>query len=353
MPNRIDEIFFEKHRVNRSTLEKLSKDEVDDLRRIALERPDNPNRVRALGFLVQLEDSETRDAIRRILANPDENGDVRAAAAALVTRIGSDADSALIEGLRYAPEPFVRRRIAASLGEIGSRRAGEALRELARDDDRGVRTQAEFSLSLLAAREGIDGFRLPIPSRDDILQPQPDDACPFTVHRASLGETARVLDSLGQRTFGLSVTREGVYAIACERDHMMLAFDERFARDDVVKWVMSRPNLVALVAAPAPDEDAYAVQWLVFAWPENRERLHLAVHRTSGQQVLYGVATVEVRAINFSLESLRGPGRLAIRLRGWCSDGKLEVHEAVAARRREPAMVPQPFELRGGPRPSD
>jgi hypothetical protein len=347
MPNRIDEILFERHAVDRSTLASLSKDEVEELRRIALQRRDSVNRVRALGFLVRLSDPAADEAVRKILADSAESPDLRAAAAALAARFGKGAETWLVESLRYSAEAVVRLRIAASLGEIGSRHSADALRELAKDNDAGVRSQAEFSLSVLAAREGIEGFALPVPAKDQILEPRADDASAFTVRRASLRATAQVLESLGKRTFDMHLERDNLYAIACERAHMILGFDKQLMSTGVADWVASRPRLVGLACALAPVEDTYSVQWLIFSWPSQRGHVHLAAHRPSGQQILYGSATLEARALSFMLDSLRGPGRLAIRLRGLLVDGGLEVHEAVAARRRELGLVPRALELPG------
>lgn len=347
MPNRIDELFFEKHRVERATLENLDKEEVEELRRIALDRPDNPNRVRALGFLTQLEDRAALDAARRILTNAEENADVRAAAASLAARFGSDAEPALLESIAHSRESLVRRRIAASLGESGGRKGIEALRELANDDDESVRSQAEFSMSVLAARDGLDEMRLPIPARDDILEPRPGAAQPFTVDRASLDEATRVLQALERRTFGVAVSRDGVFAVSCERDQMMIAVDERLSRPDFTERVASRPSIPALVLAPAPDDDTYSVRWIVFSWPATAERFHLAVHRPSGQQILFGEAFIEARSVAFVLESVRGSGRLAIRFTGRLIEDRIEVREAIASRLREPANVPRAFQLPG------
>jgi len=347
MPNRIDELFYEKHRVDRATLENLDREEVEELRRIAMERPDNPNRVRALGFLAQLDHPATADALRRILTNPEESADVRAAAAALAAQFGPDAETTLLEAASHARESFVRRRIAASLGEAGGPMSVEALRELANDDDDGVRAQAEFSLSLLAAREGLDDFRLPVPSRDDILEPRPDASQPFTLDRASLDETTSVLQSLGRRTFGVAVARDAVYVVSCERNQMMIVLDDRLNHPDYLERLASRPSMLALVLSRAPDDGTYAVRWLVLAWPESPERFHLAVHRPSGQQVMYGEAVVEARALGFQLASVRGPGQLAIRLSGRLADGRIEVRDAIAARTRESGNTPRAFHLPG------
>lgn len=347
MPNRIDELFFEKHRVERATLENLDKDEVEELRRIALERPDNPNRIRALGFLTQLEDRAALDAVRRILTNAEESADMRAAAAAIATRFGSDAEPALLESIAHARESLVRRRIAASLGESGGRKAVEALRQLANDDDDSVRSQAEFSLSVLAARDGLDEVRLPIPSRDDILEPRSGAAQPFAVDRASLSEATRVLQALERRTFGVAVSRDSIFAVSCERDQMMIALDERLSRPDFTERVASKPSIPALVLSPAPDDDTYSVRWIVFSWPATAERFHLAVHRPSGQQILFGEAFIEARSVAFVLESVRGSGRLAIRFTGRLVEDRIEVREAIASRLRQPADAPRAFRLPG------
>lgn len=53
------------------------------------------------------------------------------------------------------------------------------------------------------------------------------------------------------------------------------------------------------------------------------------------------------------LEVFGGPGRLAVRLRAWFSPGGFEIYEAIAARRRQPAAMPQPFEFPPAPRSPD
>lgn len=341
MPNRVQELFLEKHTLGAATLEVLSPDELESLYRIAVEGGGDPNRLRAMRLLVDAGDSKVSHVLQTVLTNRDEAPHVRAAAAAMAARLGVQSEGILMRALEANPEPRVRVRIASALGQIGTPASANSLARLIDDSNEAVRGTARFARSIVAAREGTEGFELPVPSKYDLLEVRRDDASLFTLARAPLSTIGPVFAALGREPYRVSLERDLSFLIACGTSHMVLLLTR--GMNDPGEMLGSRPNLIGLVAMKAPDDGSYAVQWLIFSWPENPREVNLAVHRTDGRQVFFGAASPGTNAAEFWLQSLRGPGQVPVRLAGRFSNGSFDMTEAVSARRREPGLVP--FEI--------
>jgi hypothetical protein len=344
MAKRIDEILHDEHGIDPRVLQALTPDDLQRLGTAALDREEQ-HRVRALDALVTAGAPEAGDILARILRARREDAAIRAAAAAQLGRMpGAETERVLLKVLPTATEPTLRIEIAAALAKIGGPESVDALGKLVEASDGATRRQAGFARSLIAYRHGIAGFELPAPQADEILELDRERAIPFTISRAPLRETVIAFASIAQVTYGVRLSRELAYSIECGPERMLLAFDAELFGQDVTKAARARPLLIGLLAQWAPADGTYSVRWLVLSAPEDRSRVQLSVHRPSGIRVLFGSAQLEGTSARFELRSVRGPGAVAVDIRGRLERTRVRFDEALSAEVRIARESPVPLE---------
>ncbi len=346
MPNRMHEILQDKHRPHRAVLEALTVADVEDLQRAALERG-GAYRVKAMDMLVAAHAPGAPGVLQDILRAPDEQPDVRAAAAYQLGRVrGPEAQQALIDAIGGIREPAIHIEIARALSMIGSPEAIEPLGRLAENSEGAVREQALFARSVIAYRHRIAGYELPVPDPEQVIRLERRGARRFSFSPAPIREVAVAFASLADETFGVRPMRELAFSIDCGGEHMLLALDEGLLREPLEEVLPTGPALLGIVARREPIEGSYAVNWLVFAWPSEGARINLAVHRPSGRQMFFGSAETVRGGGTFELRALHGPGVYAVAVEGRFTRSSVELTEALttdtATARRAPAAIEPP-----------
>jgi hypothetical protein len=348
MPDRLDVIFSRSHTLDQTTLEALEPTDLEELRSMALGRRDSPSRIRAMDALVASAFPEAPEVLGEVLGAPSEDVSLRAAAAAQLGRLAPpEAEDILLNNLPTATDLVLRVRIAEALAKAGSVHSIDMLQELAREDPEAtVRRQASFSSSIIAYRSGLSGYEIPVPSATEVLELDPDNSLAFTIGPASVEETRATLSSLGTDTYGLTLSDEVGYRIECGPTRMFLTLAADFVRRrrNVRGVGMKRYMLPGLIAQRSPVNGDMSVRMLLFSWPADDDHFHLAVHRTGGNQLLYGSGVTDGDAAEFELNSIRGRGNMAVLLRGRLQRSAVFFTDALSSPTIVEQAVPQEFQ---------
>jgi HEAT repeats len=343
MTNPLDEIFSRSHKLDRSTLEALTQRDLQELRSMTLGQKESPNRIRAMEALVKTGVPETSEVLDTVVKDTSADAYLRASAATQLGRIDQpEAEGVLLNQLPTVTEPVVRMKIVKALARIGSVASLDALARSAREDpDPTVRRQASFSCSVVAYRNGISGYELPVPTSSEILKLDPSSALAVTFGRASAEETQAALASLGDDTYGLTLSNEEGYRIECGALRMLLALDADLVRDGITALTEKGTMLLGLVAQRSSIDGSFSTRLLAFAWAETQDHFNLAVHRTGGQQLLFGSGVVDDGGVNFDLNAVGGTGSMAVLLRGRLQGTLISITEALSSRTTIAQKVPQ------------
>jgi hypothetical protein len=321
---RIDEVFWSKHRLDDRAVAALSPEEVARIESIVRGRQENPNRVRAFDVLAAARGEAAVGALADAARDDSADPSVRAAAVGHLGRIGGqDAEGILLGLIGEARDPGLRIRVAQALAKAGTPDALPAFDELIAGSEPRVRQRAEFARSVLAYRHGVGGYELPLPSDDD-LTPYPQlDGLPVRSSRASLQEVAAALSDLRRDGYGLELARDAVHGIDCGESRLVLAMDE-VASKAFLSARDSRPRLLGLIAQQSPEDGSYATRWLVFTTPAKGET-RLSVHRQTGEQVLFGSAVGSRSEARFHLSSVVAVGNPSATVEGDFQGGRLSL----------------------------
>jgi hypothetical protein len=327
---RTDEIFWSKHRLDDRLVAALTDEEIERIEAIAQGRVDSPNRVRALDVLAAARGAEAVGALTDTARDESLDSTLRSAAVIHLGRIGGpQAEKVLIGLARETRDPSVRMRVAQALAKTGSPDALTAFDALVEDEEPRVRRRAAFARSVLAYRHGIAGFELPAPAYGDLIAFPHSHGLPVRSERAPLEEAARALHDLRRDSYGLQLARDDAYAIDCGPTRMLLAL-EAHTLQTASSAFGDRPRLLGLVAERSPEDGSYSVKWLVFSTPaEGGARL--AVHRQTGEQVLYGSVDGGSGSGRFELRSVAAIGNPAATVAGEFGDGRFSLSGTSAA----------------------
>jgi HEAT repeat protein len=325
-----DEIFWGKHRLDERAVAALSQDEIARVEEIARGRVASDFRVKALEVLAAARGAEAVGALVDTALDGSLDSALRAAAVVQLGRKGgAEAEGALVRLVEGEEDVSVRLRAAQALAKIGSPEALKPLGALADAADPSVARRAAFARSVLAYRQGLAGFELPRPGNDDLVPPPQHEVAAVESAPASLHEAAAALDDLRQDSYGLRLVREQSYAVDCGLVRLLLALDADAVRD-MSASAEPRPRLLGLVAERSPEDGSFSVRWLVFSTPAERG-LDLAVHRQTGEHVLFGPAVPSRGVVRFELGAVAAVGNPAVQVSGELRRGRLTLAGTSAA----------------------
>lgn len=342
MADRIEQILMAEHGLAPGVASGLRADDLRQLRAAALDRR-QPYRGRAMEALVAAGDQRAAKLLQDVLLSADEDPDVRAAAAGHLGRLGTGTERALATALGDAP-PQAQFRIADALARVGGRKALPALESLEREAEGQLREQAAFARTVIAHRHGLSGHEPPVPPAKRLLKVPRDRSVRITVAETPPDERARALASLGPKPYGLSVAPDLAPLLECAGEHLLPVL-ARKVQSPEVEAMRTRPMLAGLVALRAQVDGSYSVRWLVLSWPGDGA-IHVALHRPSGRQVLYGEATEEGGGLAFTLRSVKGRGQVPVEISGRVERG-LDITKgrtgSVTAESQSPAPLEPPL----------
>jgi hypothetical protein len=274
------------------------------------------HRAEAMALLVSTRAAGTVDALRRVIYNEEEDIALRAAAVRQMARVGHGAEGDLINVARQLSEPELLAEVVRGMALVGSPQTLAVLDEVSDKLKGDLREQVRFSQAVVAARARVEGYELPVPRDGELELPDPDHALALVIE--PIGE-AQLAAGRRRRieTYGTDPDWDGgVHIQAGPQDMVMLL--ERGLRDhDLVALAQKVPVLYGLIAQRVAPDGPYATRWLILSWPGTESHFHLALHRPTGEQDLYGYARVAGDEARFAMATVRGSGVVPTELTGW------------------------------------
>lgn len=346
MLDRIRQLFYGSHSIDRRAVKECSPDEIDRLRAIVRGEEASQHRARAFAALTATGAEDVPEILAEVLDREDEDVAFRSVAATQLGRYGGpEAERFLVRSLPGARHLVLRTKIAAALGRAGTRNSLGALERLARGNyEAPVRRQSAFALALIAHREGIRGHEVAPPADSEFLQP-PREMIPFAIRRADSGEVQTVKDSLARNTYGINLAEEVAFRFKCGRTQHLLALNSEHVRGDFTGVAVERPILFGLVAQRAPEDGSYSVARLVLAGPAARGQIYIAVYRTDGTLVHFGRGWAVGEAGEFGLTSVNARGNVALEVHGTFRGSELVFTETRVAADVNVPSTPERLEL--------
>ena len=334
MITRVQRVLDSKHLIGRAVVSRLSAGDIRRIRAMAAGQVESPNRMHAIATLGRLGTKEARAVLAGLLANPREDMGVRISAALQLTRSGDAvAESALIKALRKAKEPVLAIKLIQSLARVGEAGSLGVLRKFAESRDKIIADQARFAVSIVSYRLGRSGAFLPVPGANRMKRiPKGASPVELSLKPAAAAQAKAVLSAIEGDAFGLRLSVDGAQRMRCGRNDLFLLFGQELARRPFATVLPGRPRLAGLIVKKAEVEDSYSVYRLVFTWPAPRGKLHIAVHRPDGRQMLYGMATTSERTLQFSLRSVAPESNALIEIAGEAQDTRLTFRALRAGR---------------------
>jgi hypothetical protein len=341
MPDRLDDIFQTSHHLAAETVAALTPEDLDRLRTIATEP--GPSRIPAMNALVAAGVPDIVGLLGEILNNSGEDPATRAASAMQLASTGrADAEDVLVGALPRASHVAVRARITSALARVGSPFCLPDLERARTDDEPAVSRLAAFAEHAVAYRNGLPGHDVPRPDPQDLLEIDGERAPEMVAGRAGAEEAGATLTSLRNDTFGLPLSRRTALRIECGPSRLVFTYSDDFLRRGVA-GPLRVPTLPGLVAQRATD-GSYASRLLLFAGPEDGESFHLALYRTDGHQVMYGLAYTDDVGAAFELRGvrLRSRSSLPALIRGRIQGFEFVLTAAASTRTVTGASAPTP-----------
>jgi hypothetical protein len=341
---RVAEILQTEHRVSQTRLGSLGAKDRAELRAIAGGARLPELRVKAMSVLAASRDPASSEVFRQALADPSAGPEIRAAGATWLSRVGGMAvEGALLDSLAIEEQPIVQHKLVAGLARVGTDASLRHLQTTIERTSPAVREHAEFARSVVAFRNHVPGFELPVLDAAARL-PASGALDPNVRMSTAQPEVAlRIVEQTLGDSFGVVADHDGMALLQCGRRQLATVMDQQLRGS--VQELLSRPAILGLVAVQAETDLSYATSLIILSWPDAAGALHVSVNRLTGRPMYAGEIKVDGDALRFTLDAVRGPGATETSVTGTLVRGRVEALEVVSGRTIE-RMRPTPMEDR-------
>jgi hypothetical protein len=271
--------------------------------------PGDPGQAQALAILARVDPATAVQAVQQALVEGAEVGLVPGA----ITAIAPSGPLALPVAATAASsaDPGVALAAWATLQQVADGSQMGVMELLSQQAPALVAEQAAFAQSVVAYREGLLGFELPVPDASALLDMDPDaDGAVIQSGPAGGEDFDRLMHLSSAELYMLTLSVETTLAIDCAGEHMLLAMDVQVLGGAPTRF-LDAPALAGLIAQLDPLADCYSVHGLAFTWPDGLGGFHVAVHEPNGEQAYFGTGGGQEVA-EVSLRSVLRPGAVPI-----------------------------------------
>jgi nucleotide-binding universal stress UspA family protein len=306
----------------------------------ALGVPANLSRTEALARLAASEDPNREDVLSRVLQDPGERAQLRAAAAVGLGHIATErSEQFLVQALYTAPTEILP-EVLGSLGRVGSPAALELIDEHKDSQADLIAAGAHFAGALITFRFGLSGHELHVPRTNELLLDPEGGERAMRIDTPSPGRTRSVLASLEHEPYGIDLATEGLTELRCGTDVHTVCVNRRFTAPGSAAALLERKWVLALAALQSRESEGHSVSFVVLASPSRRGKVDLLVPNCTGHAMLAGSAHVTGDRIAFSLRAIRRPGARGVFLDGTLGRGRLMLDRASVSVARQSAPLP-------------
>jgi HEAT repeats len=331
----LEDIFIAEHGLRNQALANLDATEVQTLKQIVLgEVPERSkgNRAKALSAITRLGVVEEK-MLGRIIANNEETTELRAAAAINLSFLPTEAAERELIASLTVTEDVVRHKAIKSLGRIGGETALVALGRVA-DEETG------FAKALISYRLGSDRFTLPFVAGADRQSQTWDNANAIAITQMNSAELADSLELLEDSFFGIEISKELGYKMACGRRTVLLLLNQQWANSDLLFELFNHNLLVGLFVQRSEETGTYSVQSLLLTSPLDSSMVNIAICRTDGEFIYSGRSSFLDGRMSFSVTDIERAGSLPLQVTGYLTDKQLMFQTAYSSRRRQNKKTP-------------
>ncbi len=298
-------------------------------------------RKKAVQLLQTVNFPEKIQDYQNLLENEDESSDIRYLAAIGLYKANTPEAVDILIRNSQTQNQNVLAAIMKGLGRIGDQRALSAIMRVANRAG-GAASQAEFAAGLISHRFGLVGNDLRIPVASEYLPPPRGTTSQIRVAAPPETEVEIYLRSLVSQPFGIEHDLNHLYQFQCERNRLMLAFNQAFTNSDAIQALQVRKTLLGVIATRNEETESYSMAYLLLTSPTAQANIsNLLIHRSTGDLVFSGTAQVKGSNADFSIRSISRPGAFSVDIAGSFEAGRLQLNTAqsgtIAQQRRQPS----------------
>jgi hypothetical protein len=269
--------------------------------------------------------------LEMLLQNNNEPSTIRFLAATGLGRIGDSAAKEILnQSITSESDEQVLAAMANALGRIGDE---YSLNQITQAKQRMTAdfaaSKAQFAISLISYRLGLEGNDIPFPNEDDFLD-TPTDAFQMEISEASEEEIKICKLSLVTEPFGIELADRPAFQIKYDMGVGMALLNRDIVGEQGVQLLSQRKALVGVFADKTEEYGTYSVSYLVFSSPNQRSgEINLIATRPDGIVVSAGKARIiEPENIEFSIRAVSQLGVFAMVIEGIIQNRNLQIKTA-------------------------
>ncbi len=247
------------------------------------------NRVSALKTLLIRGTTEKAWLLRKTITDRAAADDVRSIAA---IELGRDAKSenekVLLDALQTRLNETVLRRVAQSLGRVGSAKSFEALQKVKTKTGGKATGSVEFAKTLLSYRFGLRKNLLQTPSSKDILKFDRKKSVGFEFKKVKAKELEGSFEEVQHTIPAIRISSQTAYKFRCLKKELWLVINEELVGPEASARAYASNAIVAAVLKKDHCPEGWYIYEYIFSQPERNAGLKLFGVRPSGIATHFG-----------------------------------------------------------------
>lgn len=304
---------------------------IEELRDNVAGRTNTIPRTSAIKILSGSNIPDKHKDLEMLLQNNDEPSNIRYLAATGLGRIADSAAKVILnQSIASEPDEQVLTAIATALGRIGDEYSLNLITQAKqRINADFAASRAQFAISLISYRLGLEGNDIPFPNEEDFLN-TPTDAFQMQISEATEEEIKICKLSLITEPFGIELADRPALQIKYDMGVGMALLNRDIVGEQGVQLLSQRKALVGLFADKTEEYGTYSVSYLIFSSPNQRSgEINLIVTRPNGILVSAGKARIiQPENIEFSIRAVSQLGVFAMVVEGLIQNRILQIKTA-------------------------
>ena len=289
-------------------------------------------RARAVVLLVESKLSSKEKILNELINDEREYAPIRhQSVIGLYSTKAEKSEVALLSSLKVVKNKHLQSTIVQMLGRIGSAKTLKKIIKLRNNSTGFAKTQVDFAASLISYRHNLKGHDLKFPTKSQLLNlSSKAKTQAMKVSAASKSERNIALKAVTKEPFGIQLSKASFLKVDCKPNEFILAINDEFNTDQGIKQLAKRKGIVGLYLLKSKESNTYSTAYIITSTPKGGNETEILLKKPNGQTAYAGIADHSRNAAEFSIQSVKMPGSVAIKLKGKLSGGKFIEMEAIS-----------------------
>jgi len=269
------------------------------------------NRVSSLKTLLQRGSKQAPQVLSNAILDTSAPTELRSMAAVALGR-DTTQEKVLLKSIETNKDPAVLRRIAQSLGRIGTPESLDTLRQIRLRPESLYAQNVLFACTLISCRYGLGQYLMQRPAKDDILKLDERRGVDLDFEQLAPNDVKETLPLLSQTLPAINVSEKAASALTCLGSRLWVLLNEEMVSPDAERRVLANNAVMAVVVKREHCPEGWHVFEYILSQPGKEGHIDIFGVRPAGVSTHFGQVKIGEKDATVQLDAVNTPYALPL-----------------------------------------